>query len=116
MIKLSELRGSEIVIDENLIVYEVSDARYYIRENLGQFKKLYTTIQEKASFDAKTIIDNAIDDVYQDQMYEDWDDSIKMDVTEDDIARIQAILDEIIERGGDQNIAYFKSREIDIYN
>lgn len=114
MIKLSGLKDDEIVIDENLNVYEVSDAKYYIKNNIDQFEKLYITTEERASFDAESILDSAIDDVYQDLMYEDWDESIKMDITKDDIKKIQAVLDDIIERGGDQNIAYFKSKEIEI--
>ncbi|MEG2289937.1 MAG: hypothetical protein RSA29_02715 [Clostridium sp.] len=64
--------------------------------------EIYTTTPHHASFDVKDIIDDAIENVYCNGMYEDWDDRIHGDVTEEDIKDIQAIFDRILARSPSQ--------------
>jgi len=103
-VKLSTLSKDEIVIVER---YTLINTIEDILEDIPSYrnKNVYTTIPRNASFNARYIIDNAIEDEYQD-MYEEWYQSIKDDVTKEDIEEIQAIFDRILSRNPTQNIAY----------
>lgn len=110
-VKLSTLSKDEIVIiDGDDTVNTVED----ILGDIDFFKEedVYTTIPHNALFDSKYIIDNAIEDEYQD-MYEGWYESIKADVTKEDIKEIQVIFDRILARNPTQNIAYSQDKLIE---
>lgn len=112
-VKLSTLSKDTIVlVDGNININTVSD----ILEDLEVYKnkEIYTTREYKASFNAESIIDNAIENEYNNGMYEDWDDSIKADVTEDDIKDLQSILDRILARSPGANIAYEPDKLVEI--
>lgn len=49
-------------------------------------------------------------------MYEEWDENIRTDITEEDKEKIQAILDDIFSRNKEKNIAYYQGQEIDIFH
>lgn len=111
MIKLSELQNDVKVMDENSNVYDVED----VKEDLQYFKdkNIYTTTEYQANINAKEMLGSAIEDEYQ-NMYEDWDERISDDITDEDIEKIQAILDDIFSRNKTQNIAYYQDKEIEV--
>ena len=77
-------------------------------------EEIYTTTEHHASFDAESIIDSAIENEYENGMYEDWDDSIKADITKADIEDLQKIFDRILARNPSSNIAYEADKLIEI--
>lgn len=111
-VKLSTLSKDTIVlVDGNININTVED----ILEDLEGFrgKKVYTTTEYHAGFDAESILNDAIEYEYQ-NMYEDWDDSISNDITEEDKADFQKILDRILARNPSSNIAYNSDKLIEI--
>lgn len=113
MIKLSELKDDAIVIDENLSVYAVEEVKNDLQYFKDKNKKLYTTTEYHAGIDARDMVESAIEREY-DNMYEDWDEKILDDITDEDVQRIQDVLDEILNRNKQQNISYFQDKEIEI--
>ncbi|MCD3252351.1 hypothetical protein [Clostridium botulinum] len=77
-------------------------------------KELYTTKKHYASFNAKEIIEEAVEEVYCNGMYEDWNDNILGDVVKEDIKEIQIVLNRILARNPEQNIAYQTDKLIEI--
>ena len=111
MVKLSELKDDMKVINENLSIYTVKDVKndlLYFEGNI-----IYTAKEYQASIDARSMLESAIESEY-DNMYEDWNEHILDDVIEDDIVELQTILDAILSRSKDQNIAYYQDEEIEI--
>lgn len=116
-IKISTLPKDTIVlVDGYSTINTVAD----ILEDLEFYKnkEVYTTIPYSPSFDAKSIIDNAIEYEYENGMYEDWDQNISADITSEDIAELQVVFDRILARSPGQNIAYNSDKliEIDVLN
>lgn len=113
MIKLSELdKDTKVMYGES--VYTVEE----VRNDLGYFtnnedRKLYTTREYHANIDARKMLETAIQNEY-DNMYEDWFECIIGDIKDEDIEKIQAILDDIFSRNKGQNIAYYEDEEIEI--
>jgi len=110
-VKLSTLSKDTIVlVDGNSIIDTVSD----ILEDLENYKtkKIYTTTEYHAKFDARRILDDAIENQQENGMYEDWDDSIQSDITQEDINDLQIIFDRILSRSS--NIAYEADKLIEI--
>lgn len=112
-VKLPTLTKDTIVlVEENCRISTVedilNDLEYY------KTKEIYTTTPYHASFDAKEIVDDAIEYVYCNDMYEDWDERIHDDVTEQDIKDIQTIFDRILARSPSQNISYIPDKLIEI--
>ncbi len=110
-IKLSELQLDRKIMNEDtleiLTVEDVlNDLEYY------KSKKLYTAEPYYASFDADSILDHIIENE-ADNMYEDWDNSIKVDITTEDVAELQAVLNKILARSPSSNISYSCSLEIE---
>ncbi len=114
MIKLSELKNDAKIIDENNCIYTVEDVKNDLLYFKDKEKKLYTTTEYQASVDAASVIEETFDCVYENGMYDDWDEIIKNDVTEEDVAKIQAVFDEILSRGGDRNITYYQNEEVEV--
>lgn len=112
-VKLSTLPKDTVVL---------ADGEHYttsvenILEDLDNYRyeDIYTTTEFHASFNAKEIMDMAIEDVSVNGMYEDWDDSINADVTNEDIEDLQKIFDRILARNPSSNIAYNSDKLIEI--
>ncbi len=81
-------------------VAEVLEDINYYKE-----KEIYTTTPHHACFDAESIIDIIIEDEYCNGIYDDWDNNIRTDITNVDIAELQVIIDRILARSPEQNIA-----------
>lgn len=111
MIKLSDLKDDVKIIDENYNVYTVED----VKNDLSYFKrkKIYTTIEYQASIDALDMIKSAIESEY-DNMYEGWNENILNDIEEEDILKMQAIFNDILNRNKDQNVCYDQGKKIEI--
>lgn len=114
MIKLSKLENDAIVIDENSCIYTVGEVKNDLKYFRDKNKKIYTTTKYHANIDARAMLESAIDSEYEYQMYEDWDESILEDITDEDIEKVQVILDDIFSRNKEQNIAYYQDEEIEI--
>lgn len=116
MIKLSELKDDVKVIHENsATVYTVKDVKDDLQYWKDEGVKFYTTSEYQASIDAKSMLESAIECEY-DNMYEDWDQNIWNDITDEDIEKLQFILDDILNRDKENNIAYHEDKQIDIFN
>ena len=113
MVKLSEL-DNDVKVSYNERIYTVEEVRADLRYFTDDEDiKLYTTTEYHASIDAKSMLEIAIEYEY-DNMYEDWDERILNDITDEDIGRIQAVITTILLRSEDQNIAYYEDEEIEI--
>lgn len=114
MVKLSKMdKDEKVMFGESIYTVEevINDLSYFTSD---EDRKLYTTTKYHASIDAASMLDSAIDSEYEYQMYEDWDESVKQDITDSDIEKIQVILDEIFSRNKSQNITYYENEEIEI--
>ena len=117
MIKLSELENDVIVIGDDLdSVYTIKDIKDDLQDWQDEGIKFYIAKEYHANIDARSMLESAIDSEYEHEMYEDWDEKIWEDITEEDIEKIQVILDDIFSRGKDKNISYREGEEIDIFN
>lgn len=112
-VKLSTLSEDTIVLVDGEYRANTIDE---ILEDLEEYrdKEIYTTTERYASFNAEEILYQAIEDEYNDGMYEDWDDSIKADVTKEDIEDLQKIFDRILARNSNSNITYEADKLIEI--
>ena len=111
MVKLSELKDDAMVIDKNLSVYDVEEVKGDLRYFKDEGKKLYTTTEYHAHIDARDMLESAIESEY-DNMYDGWDENISHDITDNDIRKLQVILDDILSRS--ENIAYYQDEEIEV--
>ena len=116
MIKLSELKNDAKIIDENNCIYTVEDVKNDLLYFKDKEKKLYTTTEYHASVDARSVIEETFEQVYCNGMYEDWDEHIMDDITNEDIQKIQAVFDEILNRNKEQNIAYYQDEKVEVEN
>lgn len=112
-VKLSTLSKDTIVLvggyDNTSTVSDILDDLEYYKN-----KEVYTVTEYHASFNAEDILDNAIDYECENNMYEDWDESIKSYIKEEDITDLQKILDKILARGSSSNVAYNSDKLIEI--
>ncbi|MFW5438863.1 hypothetical protein [Paenibacillus apiarius] len=119
VLKLSELADDvEIGREEHNRIYTVAELKREIIE-LGEphheYKHWHTVEHQRWQPSAKRMIENYIEDEYQD-MYEDWDERAHDCITDEVEKRIQGILDEAF--SGDHATAYWTFEEpvmIDIY-
>lgn len=112
-VQLSTLPKDTIVLIKGVVrVQTVED----ILADIDSYRneEIYTTTEHYASFDAESIIDLAIEVEYNNGMYEDWDQSIRNDVTKEDIESLQQIFDRILARNTSSNIAYEADKLIEI--
>ena len=107
MVKLSELKEDEMLLvnERVMTTEELLNQLIEDKESGAKLPEVYTTRKHTAILDAEDILDNAIENEYA-NMYEDWYDSIKGDITSDDVAEIQSVLDRILARNKDCNISY----------
>lgn len=108
-IKLSTLASDDQVIVSGEVM-EVQDLINDLDEYRGN--RICTVQPHHAAIDAKDVVDDVIENISCNGMYDGWDDEIKQDVTEEDISKIQAIFDEILARCPSQNTAYSKGKLI----
>lgn len=111
MIKLSELKDEIVLMDENSRCYTVKEAKNDLSIN-GNF---YVTTEYQASVDARDVLETAIENEYG-NMYEDWNELVLDDITDEDVERIQAVLDDIFNRNKEQNTAYYQDEKVDMDN
>lgn len=112
-VKISTLSKETVVYVEGTIgVITVEE----ILEDVESYRKkeIYTTTTHQPYFNARSILDSAIENEYENGMYEDWDEKIEMDVTQEDIADLQKVFDRILARNPAQNIAYMSDKLIEI--
>lgn len=112
-VKISTLNKDDIVsVEGEFLISTVED----ILNDLDHYKNrvIYTTIPHYAYFNSKSIIESAIEDEYNDGMYEDWCERIREDITEEDIKDLQKIFDRILSRSPNQNVAYEADKLIEI--
>ena len=112
-VKLSTLKKNDVVLVDG---YSTVDTVEDVLNDLDFYrdKKIYTTTAICASFDAKEILEAAIEDQQCNVMYEDWDDSIRGDITKEDIEELQVIFDRILARNPASNLAYEPKELIEI--
>lgn len=111
-IKLSELKNENmLLVGENIIISK-EDYINEIQEHIG--KQVYTTTEYRASIDAKSMLEDAIESESQ-EMYEDWEYDVWDDITEEDIKELQNILDRILSRSSNVFYTADKKVEIDIF-
>lgn len=112
-VKISMLSKDTIVLVDG---YTNTNTVEDILGDLDSYKgnEIYTTNPHHASFDAESILDDAIENVQCNGMYEDWDNNIRADITKEDITDFQKILDRILARNPCQNISYESDKLIEI--
>lgn len=108
-VKLSELKDDDILLVGEDLVISKEDFIKEIKEHIG--KEVYTTIEYRASIDARDMLDSAIECESQ-EMYEDWDCDIWNDITKEDIREIQLILNRIFNRS--DNISYRADKRVEM--
>lgn len=110
-VKLSTLSKDTIVLVDG---YENINTVSDILEDLEYYrtKEIYITTEYHASFNAESILDDAIDYECENNMYEDWDEHIRGYIKKEDIADLQKVYDRILARGS--NIAYNSDKLIKI--
>ncbi|WP_308780033.1 hypothetical protein [uncultured Clostridium sp.] len=111
-IKLSELKNENMLLVGEDIVISKEDYINEIQEHIG--KQVYTTTEYRASIDAKSMLEDAIESESQ-EMYEDWEYDVWDDITEENIKELQNILDRILSRSSNVFYTADKKVEIDIF-
>ena len=119
--KLSELKNDDVIsvsykgsYGEKVMTVGTFKDEYEQEYKYETALEIYSTTVVNAHLDAKYMLENEIDNVYNDNMYEDWDDAILGDVEEKDIEEIQIVLDRILARSPEQNKAYLIDKPIEI--
>lgn len=111
-VKISTLPQDAILIVEgSSTIVTVAEVVRDIEEYRNS--EIYTTTANHASFDARHVLDTIIENEC-DNMYEDWDESIKSDIKQEDIDELQKILDRILSRDPSSNIAYYQDKLVEI--
>ena len=107
VIKLSELKNDEmLLVGENLVI-EKEDFVEEIEEHRG--KEVYTTTEYRANINAKSMLEDAIS--YEaDNMYEDWEEDIWNDISDEDINELQNVIDRILKG----HISYITDKRVEI--
>lgn len=111
-IKLGELKNENMLLVGEDIVISKEDYINEIQEHIG--KQVYTTTEYRASIDAKSMLEDAIESESQ-EMYEDWEYDVWDDITEENIKELQNILDRILSRSSNVFYTADKKVEIDIF-
>lgn len=113
IIKLSSLKDDELLVvgDECQLMTKAN----FIK-NIADFREMeiYTAESRHASFNAKEILENAIEQEECDSMYEDWGVNVWDDITDEDIAVIQNVLDNILQKDPSKHIAYYQDKPVEV--
>ena len=99
--------GTVIAVEDFINEYE----QYY--KNKEELK-VHTTKLIHASFDAEDMLNDAIESECCNSMYEGWDESINYYITKEDIEGIQIVLDRILARSPETNVAYQDDELVEI--
>ena len=122
MKKLSELKDTDKVIVNNEIIMTKSElideivlgmsGGLSMFNRIDSIKTIYSAKETyRARLDAGDMLEQAIENE-ADNMYEDWEDYIWADIERGDIKDIQLILDDIMSRNTQCNIAYEADEEL----
>lgn len=110
-IKLSELNNNQLLFVGEDCVMSKED---YIKEIQIQgpiYREVYTAKEYRPNINAKSMLDRIIESEAA-NMYEDWENSIREDITETDIAELQNVLDKIF--SSRKNVSYVPDEEVEI--
>ena len=124
MKKLSELKDTDKVIINNEIIMTKSElideivlgmsGGLSMFNRIDSIKTIYSAKETyRARLDAGDMLEQAIENE-ADNMYEDWEDYIWADIERGDIKDIQLILDDIMSRDPQGNIAYEADEELEL--
>ena len=124
MKKLSELKDTDKVIVNNEIIMTKSElideivlgmlGGLSMFNRIDSIKTIYSAKEtHRARLDAGDMLEQAIENE-ADNMYEDWEDYIWADIERGDIKDIQLILDDIMSRDPQCNIAYEADEELEL--
>lgn len=124
MKKLSELKDTDKVIVNNEIIMTKSElideivlgmlGGLSMFNRIDSIKTIYSAKETyRARLDAGDMLEQAIENE-ADNMYEDWEDYIWADIERGDIKDIQLILDDIMSRDTQCNIAYEADEELEL--
>ena len=124
MKKLSELKDTDKVIVNNEIIMTKSElideivlgmlGGLSMFNRIDSIKTIYSAKETyRARLDARDMLEQAIENE-ADNMYEDWEDYIWADIERGDIKDIQLILDDIMSRDPQCNIAYEADEELEL--
>ena len=124
MKKLSELKDTDKVIVNNEIIMTKSElideivlgmsGGLSMFNRIDSIKTIYSAKETyRARLDAGDMLKQAIENE-ADNMYEDWEDYIWADIERGDIKDIQLILDDIMSRDPQGNIAYEADEELEL--
>lgn len=124
MKKLSELKDTDKVIVNNEIIMTKSElideivlgmlGGLSMFNRIDSIKTIYSAKETyRARLDAGDMLEQAIENE-ADNMYEDWEDYIWADIERGDIKDIQLILDDIMSRNTQCNIAYEADEELEL--
>lgn len=108
MKKLNELKD-----DQMLIVYDTNDGVLLTKKDfLDEIKEhknatVFTAVGHQLRFDAEDMLERAVD-LSADYMYDGWADNVLF--TEDEIAKLQAVLDEILD--SPSNVMYMAKERV----
>ncbi|MGY5237904.1 GTP-binding protein [Clostridium tertium] len=110
-IKLSELKDNEMLLIDDDYNSIMSKEDYL--EDLESYKgyEVYTTTEYRANINAKYMLESAIE-CEADNMYEDWETDIWDDINEEDIEKLQKIVNRIL--SGNRNISYIANKRVEI--
>ena len=124
MKKLSELKDTDKVIVNNKIIMTKSElideivlgmsGGLSMFNRIDSIKTIYSAKETyRARLDAGDMLEQAIENE-ADNMYEDWEDYIWADIERGDVTDIQLILDDIMSRNTQCNIAYEADEELEL--
>lgn len=117
MVNLSDLQSDERILCENnnTIMY-VDDLRRELEMSpVDLYGRYFTTTNDTLKFDAKQMIEDYITSYEESgDGYEDMTEKCMDDVDDEDVAKIQEILDKI-SNSTESFVTYYKGNEINIY-
>lgn len=117
MINLSDLQSDERILceNDNTIMY-VDDLRRELEMSpTDLYGKYFTTTNDVLKFDAKQMIEDYIRSYEESgDGYEDMTEMCISDINNEDIEKIQKILDKI-SNSTESFVTYYKGNEINIY-
>lgn len=111
-IKLSELKDNDILLADNLPM-----TKKFLMTELDDIKneghEIFTATKYTANLNAKEMLEYAVERECS-NMYNDWDDEFWGDVTQNDIADIEAVLNRILSRRPSRHSIYLKKDKVKV--
>lgn len=113
---MDKVKLSTLSSDQNLMVSGEEDVISVseILENLDNYKdkEIYTAESHRAGIDAIEVMDNIIENIHCNGMYDGWDELIIKDITNEDVEKLQTLFDDILSRRPGQNTSYTEDKLI----